>query len=1441
MAGNNTYQDYDIWNPGGLTSTYSLFGTNNGIGHAITGTNVTTNVTAAALKLGPLGWYGGPTQTFTLLTGSPALNTGNPTYANAGSPLNVDQRGRGRDALSFAGPAPDIGAFEAHTNGGAYVVTNTADDGSGGSFRLGFDGTNLAEKPTSITFNIPTTDGGYNTTNPGKWTILNTGGVYQLNNRSLSIDATTQPGYVQGSANPLIVIDGGGTRQIMVSLQSAGDVVSISGLGFYRGKSAAGGAIFANGELHVSESAFYFNNASSGGAIYSTGGGDISVTNSVFYRNIAAGGGGGAINIFSLTKLTVKDSTLLENQTNSSGGAISLGTDGTAIIENSTFSGNTAPDFGGGIYSSAGSSVLNVTNSTFSGNTSNGGSGSAIDTMGTTEIKSSTFSGNSGSAVVGVGGTLSIGSTIIANSGGGVDIYYTGAAYTDLGYNIIENAGFQAPSFNGPGTVTGVDPGLSSLGWYGGPTQTFGLLSGSIALDKIPDTAFVAGTTDQRGVTRGQSLAGNGYADIGAFESRTAYTVTSTADYDPAVVTHMDGTLRLGLAINAAGLDEGLRTINFAIATTDKGYDPLTGQWTITAAPRATPTPNTSAFSITNPVVIDGTTQPVAATPAGPRIVVDGNKLGTVFVIDPGASTDIVSITGLGITNGNGRDYSGGIFIFGGGVVVESGDVSLSQSMIYNNSAAWSGGGVYIDNGAKLTLDTSTVTGNSSLGSGGGIYNVGTLIITNSTLTNNTSQGYGGAIYSSNSLNISDSVIAFNQTTTGSGGGIETRGTAILDNTTLRSNVAGNSGGGLNTTGGRTTVTNSTIVSNAAYGNGGGISISGGTVFELTGTTVASNGAGIHGGGIVIDSGSLTITNSTISSNSALSYGGGVSTGMLPTVTIDNSVLAANIAQSGGGIFNNGVMDITASTLAGNNASGVGGGIYNWRGGLNFDGSVIAGNSSLYGGGIYNDFGTSTAITNSIIKGNTGYSGGGGIFSLYSPLVMTDSTISYNVNYSIAGSGGGLYYVSISPNTATISRSLFEGNHSVGVAGGIYMETDSTLQLTNSTIRANTAYAGGGMYLKGLATILGSTISGNVAASNGGGLSQAGGTLNITTSTFAGNVATAGAGLYLSSGTFTLNSSTISANRATNLTATGGGGLHSRANLQIRNTILAGNIGYDWVMPAGTFIDNGYDLVGSYSLSVPVTLATSTQTIVGLPGLAPLGNYGGPTQTMALMPGSLAIGRAGPTLAGTRDQRGVLRSDGAPDIGAFESRGFVYAITSGNNQSAVFGTVFAQPLVVTIRSLDPGLTNLSGFGNTITLSLPAAGAISTGVLTQNILFNGLTNTAAFNLTAAGTVGTYNVNVTNSTTPLFFTLTNSGIPVTILVDPGQGKTLTKSLLPPPFDTTAFNATQGRNNEPEDYYLYELSGARFTMGYEGKFPLPASLLHINSGDIIPDQAR
>lgn len=79
-------------------------------------------------------------------------------------------------------------------------------------------------------------------------------------------------------------------------------------------------------------------------------------------------------------------------------------------------------------------------------------------------------------------------------------------------------------------------------------------------------------------------------------------------------------------------------------------------------------------------------------------------------------------------------------------------------------------------------------------------------------------------------------------------------------------------------------------------------------------------------------------------------------------------------------------------------------------------------------------------------------------------------------------------------------------------------------------------------------------------------------------------------------------------------------------------------------------------VAGNTAASAPDVSGTTTGThnlTSGDPKLAPLGDYGGPTQTMALRPGSPARNAGAPT-GRTTDQRG-FPIVGLPDIGAYEA------------------------------------------------------------------------------------------------------------------------------------------------------------------------------------------
>jgi hypothetical protein len=141
----------------------------------------------------------------------------------------------------------------------------------------------------------------------------------------------------------------------------------------------------------------------------------------------------------------------------------------------------------------------------------------------------------------------------------------------------------------------------------------------------------------------------------------------------------------------------------------------------------------------------------------------------------------------------------------------------------------------------------------------------------------------------------------------------------------------------------------------------------------------------------------------------------------------------------------------------------------------------------------------------------------------------------------------------------------------------------------------------------------------------------------------------------------------------------------------LANTIIAGNTAPTGPDVGGTVSSLGYNLIGNSSGGSGFAAADLLDVN---PLLGPLQNNGGPTETMALLPGSLAIGAGSVALAVdangnplTADQRGSARIvNGAVDIGAFESRGFTITVASGNNQQTAVNTAFAEPLVVMVTS-----------------------------------------------------------------------------------------------------------------------------------------------------------
>lgn len=232
------------------------------------------------------------------------------------------------------------------------------------------------------------------------------------------------------------------------------------------------------------------------------------------------------------------------------------------------------------------------------------------------------------------------------------------------------------------------------------------------------------------------------------------------------------------------------------------------------------------------------------------------------------------------------------------------------------------------------------------------------------------------------------------------------------------------------------------------------------------------------------------------------------------------------------------------------------------------------------------------------------------------------------------GFGGAVF----NSGTTLIDQCKFTGNTTANYGGGIHNDLNSTLTVDFSTFQGNsTGFYGGAISNFGVMNLNRSTIVANTAGFQGGGVySDFSSTVTITNSTFTQNVANFfGGGIFNGSPRLTLTSSTLIANTAVSL----GGGIYNdflgTPSSNLNHVIVALNTA-----------------PGSANIFGP--WAGGNNFTSGDPKLSPLGNFGGPTQTMPPLPNSPVIDVGGTTSLST-DQRGQARIlNGGIDIGAFE-------------------------------------------------------------------------------------------------------------------------------------------------------------------------------------------
>ncbi len=396
-------------------------------------------------------------------------------------------------------------------------------------------------------------------------------------------------------------------------------------------------------------------------------------------------------------------------------------------------------------------------------------------------------------------------------------------------------------------------------------------------------------------------------------------------------------------------------------------------------------------------------------------VIKDGNKSnGGAIYINPSGN---LTLEGGNVTL-NYSDYGGGIYVDGGGFVMNGGSVC-------GNTAQYNGGGIYINNnndydgnaiinggyvsynkinagdgdGGGLHVRNSTLTfnageiNNNLAGAGGGIsmYNNAHVIMNGGTISHNKGTlgncGAGVSIYACPSFDMNGGEISENTAVNGNGGGVRLRNTTfnMSGDAVIKDNTANTDGGGICVYYGTAPINmseNASIKDNTASGSGGGVYY--GSVVMTDNASIENNEANGSGGGICI-SDSVTMSGNTSVDNN-ICHGGRGGAGIVSSVISISgkaSVSGNRFEQPGyyswggaGGIYSEGTVTMTGGIISNNYSDADGGGIgLYYSGVLNMSGGSIVNNYAVRrGGGVYQpgDYGGHIEVSGTpVIMNNT--------------------------------------------------------------------------------------------------------------------------------------------------------------------------------------------------------------------------------------------------------------------------------------------------------------------------------------------------------------------------------------------------------------------------------------------------------------------------------------
>jgi len=327
------------------------------------------------------------------------------------------------------------------------------------------------------------------------------------------------------------------------------------------------------------------------------------------------------------------------------------------------------------------------------------------------------------------------------------------------------------------------------------------------------------------------------------------------------------------------------------------------------------------------------------------------------------------------------------------------------EACAFTDNQADNGGAIHVDDG-DLTVSSSAFFGNSAVTDGGALVVIdGDLWVDSCYFYQNEADGGdGGAVFMDGALTmLDDSSFEENLATTGQGGALAQEG-------------------------GTTDAENSSFTGNQAYQGGGALSLDSRARWTDDGCTWESNSADLDGGAIGMDGASFTSSSASFSGNTAEhGYGGAV---YMTTSDAEFSLSSFTDNQTddgGGAIWAEVSSDLVMvdSSCESNISDDVGGALGVEASTLELTDTILSDNlAAQSGGGIHLDT-SSAELYETLLEANTVDAGdgtGGGAHIFRSSLLCEDSSAgSYGLEGNSASLGGAAYLEGTSSTLDSVS------------------------------------------------------------------------------------------------------------------------------------------------------------------------------------------------------------------------------------------------------------------------------------------------------------------------------------------------------------------------------------------------------------------------------------